>query len=178
MPDGGVSAFRPGLVALGLLAPVVGLVLVGCAGRRISDGVYHSSKGYRVRIPGPDWSVVEASRADLELRHRGGGAGMLVNADCAGNAARRSPGVLTRQLVIGLRDRTVVARDEIAVDGRPGTRTVLEARGAQTGPVFRIETLTVADARCVYDLIYAAPVDLFDDHHGDFDRLVGSFTME
>ena len=57
-------------------------------------------------------------------------------------------------------------------------KAVLEARGAQTGPVFRIETLTVADARCVYDIIYAAPVDLFDDHHGDFDRLVGSFTME
>ncbi len=173
-----MSALRPGLVALGLLAPLVGLVLLGCAGRRISDGVYHSTKGYRVRIPGPDWSVVEASRADLELRHRAGGAGMLVNADCAGGAARRPPGVLTRQLLIGLRDRTVVERDEIAVDGRPGTRTVLRARGAEAGPVVQIETLTVADARCVYDLIYAAPVDVFVENRGDFDRFVDSFTMK
>ena len=67
------------------LALVLGAIvaLAGCgAGRRIENGVYHSTKGYRVTVPGADWVVADASRADLELRHRDGAAAMLANAQC------------------------------------------------------------------------------------------------
>ena len=43
-------------------------VLVGCAGRRVHDGVYRSQHGFRVSVPGPMWKVVDGSRAELELR--------------------------------------------------------------------------------------------------------------
>ncbi|OLC13363.1 MAG: hypothetical protein AUH29_13690 [Candidatus Rokubacteria bacterium 13_1_40CM_69_27] len=174
-----MSTRRPGLLLAGLVGAIATLALAaGCAGRRVDHGVFHSSKGYRVTVPGSDWAVVEQSRADLELRHRGGAAGMLVNAACEGAAARRPAGLLTRRLLAGLRDRTVIGRGEVSVDGRQGTRTIVEARGETEGPRLKIETLTVTDARCVYDLIYAAPVDTFGDWRGDFDRFVASFFME
>jgi hypothetical protein len=161
-----------------VLGALAMLTVAGCAGRRITEGVYHSDKGYRVRIPGADWTVVDRSPADLELRHQNGAAGMLVNAVCGGGAAGRPAGLLTRQLLAGLRDRKIVERTEVVLDGRRGTRTVVEAPGPAAGPRFRIESVTVADARCVYDLIYAAPVEALDDHQAAFDRFLGSFTAE
>ena len=117
------------MVAVGLLGVVVGLGLISCAGRRITDGLFRSTKGYRVAVPGPDWMVLEASRADLELRHRDGHAGILANAVCDGRATRPA-GVLTRQLLIGLREREIIERGEVSVNGRAGTRVVVEAQAA------------------------------------------------
>jgi hypothetical protein len=174
-----VSARRSGVVLTSLVGAIAALALAaGCAGRRLEHGVFHSSKGYRVTVPGPDWAVAEQSPADLELRHRGGGAGMLVHAACEGPAARRPPGLLTRRLLVGLRDRTVIERGEVSVDGRHGLRTVVEAQGETEGPRLKIETLTVTDARCAYDLIYAAPVQTFERWRADFDRFVASFLTE
>ncbi|MBI3637737.1 MAG: hypothetical protein HY216_16210, partial [Candidatus Rokubacteria bacterium] len=85
--------------------PVVGLgmalVVAGCAtaaGGRIDDGVYHSSKGYRIALPGPGWAPATEPRADLTLTHAGARAGMLVNASCDARAARRPGAALARQL--------------------------------------------------------------------------------
>jgi hypothetical protein len=166
------------LLALGLAGALGALALVGCAGRRITEGVYHSDKGYRVRIPGADWTVVDRSRADLELRHRDGAAGIVVNALCEGPAARRPAGALTSQLLAGLRQRRTIERVDVALDGRRGTRTVLEAQAAGAGSRFWIDTVTVTDARCVYDLIYAAPLERAADHRADFDQLLNSFATE
>jgi hypothetical protein len=165
------------VVAVGLLSVAVGLGLSACAGRRITDGVFRSAKGYRVTVPGPAWAVVESSRADLELRHREGGVGMLVNAVCDRRATTRSAGALTHQLLAGLRDREIVERGTVSVNGRAGSRVVLEAL-AGPGARVRIETVTVANARCVYDLIYAALAGAFAERHADFDRFVASFVEE
>jgi hypothetical protein len=158
--------------ALGVLA------LAGCAGRRITDGVFHSDKGYRVRIPGADWVVVDRSRADLELRQRDGEAGIVVNALCEGKIVQRPAGVLRSQLLAGLRERKTIERTAVSLDGRQGTRTVVEGQTEKSGSRFWIDTVTITDARCVYDLIYAAPVGAAAEHHADFDRLLSSFATE
>jgi hypothetical protein len=165
------------VVAVGLLGIAVGLWLTGCAGRRISDGVFRSSKGYRVTVPGSDWEVVSGSRADLELRLRDGSAGMLVNAACDRRAGTPA-GALAHRLLIGLRDREIIERGDVSINGRRGTRLVVETLAAGPGPRVRVETVTVADGRCVYDLIYAAPRAVFASRHADFDRFVASFLRE
>lgn len=152
-------------------------LLAGCAGQRIEGGVFRSPKGYHVTIPGADWTVVDKSRADLQLRHREGAAGMLANATCTAGAARPPDRVLSRQLTAGLRERTVLERHEVSVDGRVGTRTLLEAAGAE-GHRVRVETYLMSDARCVYDLIYAAPVEDFEARHSDFERFIETFGTE
>lgn len=163
-----------GLGGLGLAAVVL---VVGCAGRRIERGVYHSPKGYRLAIPGPDWSVVEASRADLELRHAGGGAAMLAHATCDG-AARRPPSALERELLAGLRDRHVLARGQASVNSHPAAHAIIQAeRGPGRGDV-RIEVYTLRGGRCVYDLIYAAPAAEFDRWRPHFERFIATFETE
>jgi len=67
------------------------LALTACAGRRIENGVYHSTKGYRVTLPGADWAVAAESKADLELRHQDGMAAMLAHAECDDRARSEAP---------------------------------------------------------------------------------------
>jgi hypothetical protein len=170
-----VRALGTGVVAVGLLGGIV-LLAAGCGGRRIENGVFYSTQGYRVRIPGPEWTVVDDSRADLELKARDGRAGMLAHATCDVPAARRPANVLQRQLLIGLRDRRVVERSEVTVGRFPGTRSVVEAAADDDSRV-RIETVTVTDGRCVYDLMYAASLDVFPARRAAFDEFVASFLM-
>jgi hypothetical protein len=165
--------------AVGLTALAVTLALAaGCGGRRIEQGVFHSPKGYRATLPGARWSVVESSRADLELRHDSPPAGMFVNATCRGSAPGRPVEALGRALLLGLRDRRVIERGEATVAGRPAAHAVVEATASAGDPPMRIETLTFVDAGCAYDLAYAAPAEVFEGLRGDFQRFVASFTRE
>ncbi len=164
-------------MALGIGAAAA-CVLGGCAGGRIESGVYHSSKGYRVALPGPEWSVAEDSRADLELRHRAVPAGMLANASCAGGATAAGLETLARHFLFGFRGRATLERGEVEVNGRPAAHAVLDGRVASgDGPV-RVETYVLKDARCVYDFAYAAPPGSFETWRAEFRRLVESFATE
>lgn len=166
----GLAAVVLGVVAAGLVA--------GCAGRRIEGGVYHSPKGYRVALPGTEWTVAEESEADLELRHRAAPAAMLANASCDGRASTRSLDVLSRHLLLGLGSRTTVERGEVSVNGRRAAHTVVDGRlAAKDGPV-RVEAYVLKDERCVYDFAYAAPLPSFDTWRAAFRRFVESFGTE
>jgi hypothetical protein len=120
--------------------------------------------------------VVDDSRADLELKARDGGAGMLANATCEAHIARRPADVLQRQLLLGLRNRRVIERSAVTVAGRSGTRALLEAQATDNAEPVRIGTVTVTDARCVYDLILVASAAAFAERQADFAAFVASFT--
>jgi hypothetical protein len=153
-------------------------VVSGCAVKRIENGVYHSSKGYRVAIPSAEWTLVDEGPADLTLRHRASAAGIAVNATCDGVASRHTPEVQARQLQIGLRDRRVIERAGAEVGGRPATRVVVEGHlDGATAPA-RIESLSLTDAGCLYDFLYVAPPDTFEATHSDFATFVDSFRTE
>jgi hypothetical protein len=150
----------------------------GCVVKRIENGVYHSSKGYRVAIPKAEWTLVDEGPADLTLRHQVSSAGMAVNALCDGAAPRRPAGALARQLQIGLRDRRTIERATVEVAGRPASRTVVEGRLEGESTRVRIESLSVIDARCLYDFLYVAPPAAFEATRGDFAGFVDSFRTE
>jgi hypothetical protein len=162
------------------LALALGAVIAftGCAGRRIENGVYHSDKGYRLTLPGPDWSVAADSKADLELRHQDGLAAMLANAECDDRAKSRSAGLLLGQLLIGLHDRATIEQNEVSLDGRQALHRVLDGRVAADGAPTRIEAYVLKDQSCVYDFAYAAPPAAFEAWRADFRRFVESFAKE
>lgn len=163
---------RLGAAACGAL--VIGFA-AACATGSVQDGVYRSAKGYRVALPSGDWTVAEGGRADLELRHRRDAAAMLAHASCEGRAAARNLRVLHRHLLTGLREPTMLERGEAAVNGRAAAHRVVEGRAAG-GPMVRVETYVLKDARCVYDLVYAAAPDAFETRRADFRRFVESFA--
>jgi hypothetical protein len=163
------------------LALVLGaaIALAGCAGgRRIDHGVYHSTKGYRITVPGADWLVAEDSRADLELRHHDGMAAMLANAQCDAAAKSRSADLLLVHLLIGIRDRETLEQEEVSLNGRRALRRVLDGRLDRDDTPTRIEAYVMKDDRCVYDFVYAAPAPSFDAWRAQFRRFVESFAME
>jgi hypothetical protein len=167
-----------GLAPLALALGAV-IVLAGCAtGRRIENGVYHSAKGYRLTMPGADWSVAGESKADLQLRHQDGMAAMLANADCDEPARSRSAGLLLGHLLIGIRDRATIEQNEVSVNGLAAVHRVLDGRVAPDGAPTRIEAYVLTDDRCVYDFAYAAPPAAFEAWRGDFRRFVESFAKE
>ena len=166
-----------GLVALALGVVAAGL-MAGCAGRRIEGGVFHSPKGYRVALPGGEWTVAEESESDLELRHRTTPAAMLANAQCGGRALARSLDVLSRHLLMGFQSRTTVERGEVAVHGRRAAHTVLDGRLSAKDDSVRVETYVMTDELCVYDFAYAAPPRSFETWRAAFRRFVESFATE
>jgi hypothetical protein len=155
-----------------------GLALAACAGHRIEHGIFHAPGGYQVALPGEGWNVVNDSRADLELRQAAMPAGMLVNGLCDARAARHSWDVLTRQLLLGLRDRVVLERDDVPVNGRVAAHRVLEGRMRDSDERVRVESYTLRNDRCVYDLLYVAAPDAFDAGRPAFHRFVDSFRED
>ena len=155
------------------------LALGACAGKRIEHGVFHGANGYRVALPPDgDWRIVNDSRADLELRHRTAAAGMLVNADCDPAMARRAPDVLARHLLMGLRDRVELEHGDVPVNGRLASHRLVEGRMRQSEDRVRVESYTLTDDRCVYDLLFVAEPQVFDAERSDFRRFVESFSGE
>jgi hypothetical protein len=156
------------------------LALSGCAtsGVRLDNGVFRAPDRFRVTVPGPEWDVAAASGAELELRHRGARAGIFANAECGAEPARRDLAVLARRLFVGLRGRQVLENGAATVDGVPALRTVIDAQVTGEEERVRMEAYVVKDGRCVYDLVYVAPVAGFAERRADFGRFVESFARE
>ncbi|MBI2524409.1 MAG: hypothetical protein HYV93_00305 [Candidatus Rokubacteria bacterium] len=152
------------------------LLLVGCSADRIERGVFHSRKGYEVRLPAGGWLVAPGGKADLELRREGAPpAGMLADATCEGRPLRRPLGVLARHLFFGLADRSEETSHETVVRGRPAIRSLV--RGRLDGALVAVEAVVVKDERCVYDFVYVAPAAHFEAGRGDFRSFVESFAV-
>ena len=122
--------------------------------------------------------VVDDSVADLELRRADGQAGMLIAATCRPAATRRRDADLARHLLLGLRERETLEDGEASLAGYRGVHLVVEGRMRDSRERVRIESYTVKDRRCVYDLLYVAPPPAFEASRGDFERFVGSFAAE
>jgi hypothetical protein len=157
-----------------LAAAAVAAMLVGCGAHSLTP----SGQFQSVAIPSDAWAAVSESEADLEIRHRSARAGILVFASCEPGRAGRPFPVLGRHLLLGLADRVVLERHEVTLAGRPARRLLLEAAPEAGAERMRIETWTMTDGRCVYDLAYAAPPAQFATWHEDFARVLGSFTVE
>ena len=148
----------------------VALCTAGCADKRMEHGVFRAGN-YLVAVPS-GWQVESDSRADLALARQGAPGGMLVHATCEGRAPRRTLDVLMRHLLFGLKDRRIVERADVMINGYPAERAVFE--GNSDGRAVWGEAYVVKADECVYDLLYIAPPEFFDQGREDFDRVVKS----
>ena len=154
------------------------LATTGCATARLEDDRYRSPKGYQVAVPPNGWTVVNEDDVDLVLRHEHPPARMLVNASCDETVRTLSGRVLARQLLMGLKHRTVVERGEVALAGRPAIHVLLEGEDGNEGTRVRVDAYVVKTDRCVYDFLYVAPAASFAEARGDFQRVLESFRVE
>jgi hypothetical protein len=162
-------------IARTLLALVL---LAGCATAtgRIENGMFHSTKGYRVTLPSSGWQVDAGQRADLALRADARAGGMVVDATCRGRESTRPLDVLARHLTFGLTRRDVLENGTSTVGGREAAHSVV--RGMAEGRPVTVEALVMRAEPCVHDFLYVAPSDAFDDGRPAFRALVESFALE
>ena len=155
------------------------LTLVACAGPHaaLRDGVFRAPHRFRVTVPGGSWTVTRASVAELELRHPSARAGILANAECGEQPAGQELPVLARRLFVGLRARDTLQNGASTLGGLPAVHAVLETQ-VPDGERMRLEAYVTKDERCVYDLVYVAPAQTFEEQHGAFQRVVESFVRE
>jgi hypothetical protein len=154
------------------------LTLAACATARVENGVFRAPALFRVTVPGAGWEITAAEPTELGLRHRDSHAGILANAECGEGAVRRDLRVLTRRLFVGLRGRETLAHGPATVGGVPAVHTIVEAQVGRSAERMRMEAYVMKDERCVYDLVYVAPADVFEAQRADFGRLVESFAKE
>lgn len=168
-------ALVPARVAPALLA--LALAVTACAtANRIEGGVFHSSKGYAVSLPGGEWQVASGTDADLELRRAAPAAGMLADVTCGERVADLPAPLLVRHLTFGIKHRTDVRTDDVVVKGRRGARTTL--RGTLDGREIAVDAVSLKEDGCVYDFLYVAPVDDFDAGRLAFQSFVESLTLD
>lgn len=160
---------------LALSGLAVLLVGTACTADRIERGVFHSSKGYTVSLPGREWQVASGADPDLELRRTAPVAGMLADATCEGRIAGQPAPLLVRHLTFGLRNRRDVRTEDVMVNGLPGARTTL--RGTLDGREVAVDAVTLKGDRCVYDFLYVAPVDQFEAGRPEFQAFVESLAV-
>jgi hypothetical protein len=163
------------MLAVGTLAT---LAIASCATTHLDASVFHSKKGYRVALPGGDWIVANGDDADLTLKHRDGQRGIVVHAACDAARARGPLNVLARHLLSGLRERSVITRADVSLNGKVARHAVVEGRVGDAREPMTVEVYVTRDDRCVYDFIYAAPPDAFEAGRADFERLVNGFATE
>jgi len=155
-------------------ALVVAVVLAGCSASRIENGVFYSSKGYQLSLPGNGWAVLSGGDAELELQRKNPDGGMLADATCEAKTVTRPLNVLTRHLTFGLQDRVLTDRGPLTVDGRPAQRVLVH--GNMDGQPVGVEAVVVKGERCIYDFLYVAPAASFEAGRGDFQAFVQSFS--
>jgi hypothetical protein len=153
---------------------LVAVLVTGCGASHIENGVFYSTKGFQVSLPAQGWAVKPGGPAELELQRGDPAGGMLADATCDDKTAGRPLNVLARHLTFGLKDRVVEDGGTLTVDGRPAQRSVV--RGSLDGTAVGVEAVVVKGERCVYDLLYVAPVANFDTGRGDFRAFVESFN--
>jgi len=149
---------------------------LGCSADRVERGVFHSGKGYRVTLPPAGWALVRDGEGDLELRRSDPPGGMAVQATCDGGSRRRPLPLLARYLTFGLDERRTVERAPMLMGAETAERVVV--RGRREGIDVMVEAVVARNHRCVYDFLYVAAPDDFDQGRPAFRSLVESFSLE
>ncbi|RPI08163.1 MAG: hypothetical protein EHM71_09045 [Zetaproteobacteria bacterium] len=151
------------------------LAVSACAAGTIRDGVYHDpQRRFTVRVPAERWQPLKLDGAALSFRAPDLDAGMGLRVDCDRPESGPTPSV-ARHLFFGLQDKRVERRERIAVSGADGVRTRLHAR-LDDRPV-AVDGVTLRRGECLYDFVYVAPPQRFEEGWPDFDAFFRSWTL-
>ena len=149
------------------------LTVSACATGTIRDGTYHDPQGrFTVRVPPARWQPVSLDGAALSFRAPDLDAGIGLRVDCDVPESGPLPSV-ARHLFFGLSDKHVERRELVAVSDASGVRTRLRAR-LDNRPV-EVDGVTLRRGECLYDFVYVAAPQRFEDGQPDFEAFLKSW---
>ncbi len=143
---------------------------------RFRNNVYKkSSTSYKIGELNDNWIKVSIDKGDLFFASRDNDAALKVNSTCSSTRISESLDSLSQSLLIGLKDKTLLARRSIRIDNEEGLFLIHSAR--LDGMELKIATAVFVKGKCVYDVTYSNIGDSFDLYFKDFMELVGKFSV-
>jgi len=156
-----------------LLPVLVALALAACAhSETFEQGTLRKGELSVQLGPLPaGWRRVLVEGADLAFRDDDHDGSVLFDVRC-GHADDDAPlSILTEHLIMGTTERDFESQEIMPFDGREAMRTRLRAK--LDGVPMQYEIYVMKKDGCVYDLVYVAPPDRFEDGTADFERFAG-----
>jgi hypothetical protein len=148
----------------------------GSAGATFEGGVFHApGVVFHVgEIPG-DWHRVNVDDSALAFRD-GHGSSILASGRCDLKVDDVPLVALTNQLVMGTTERELVKEETIPFDKREARHTVMKAK--LDGVPLVWDAYVMKKNGCVYDMVYVAPPDRFEEGSAAFERFAAQFRTE
>ena len=151
------------------------LAFVACGGpsTTFEGGVFHSpTAAFHVGDVPSDWHRVNVDDSALAFRDVRGSS-ILASGRCDLKVDDVPLIALTNQLVIGTTERELVKEETIPFDRREARHTVMKAK--LDGVPLVWDVYVMKKNGCVYDMVYVAPPDRFEEGSGAFERFAQNF---
>jgi hypothetical protein len=159
---------RTALMLLALLGTAA------CATGSVRDGTYRDGHDrFSVRVPPARWQLTSLDGATLAFRAPDLDAGMGLRADCDNPEPGPLPWV-GRHLFFGLANTRIEASERLTRADASLVRTRLHAR--LEGRPVEVDAVTMRSGSCLYDFMYVAPPERFEEGRPDFDAFVQSWS--
>lgn len=146
----------------------------GDAGVHRADRFENSHVGYDVKPPGEGWIEVKLDGADITWHNPKLAAGLLVNSHCEGVQDSPLEG-LTGELLMGTTEREILEQTRGPASGREALETVATVK-LDGVPRKRMLWVLKKDG-CVYDIVYDAAPESFDDGVAAYRRVRDSVIV-
>lgn len=143
---------------------------------KLNGLVYTSDDtSYRIgALPG-DWKRLNIKGGDLAYNSLSSDSTITVNSTCDPKKKNYSLKALSESLLIGIKGKKAVSREEISVDGQKALSSVYT--GSINDAPVKIETVVFRKGECIYDFTYASSPDSFDDGIVVFKEFISQFRV-
>jgi len=155
------------------LCPFFFMLVLSCTPLQVKEGVFSPSHGnYTVDLPEKDWEPVRTGKEDIALWHKQHHAMIAIISSDIENKAF-SLEMLNGQLFIGMKNKKILLKESALVDNQEAMHTILICE--IDNHTFKVESYVIKIENRVYDLLYWAPFDSFDNAREDFVNVINSF---
>ncbi|MGB2692428.1 MAG: hypothetical protein WBB48_12335 [Thermodesulfobacteriota bacterium] len=128
---------------------------------------------YRIGALPASWKRNKIDGGDLAFTNSQIDATMTVNSTCNEKKKNYSLRALSESLLIGIKGKEALEREEIIVDGQQALKTIYT--GSLNNVPIKIATVVLRKDICIFDFTYASSPDRFDLGIVDFDNFVSQF---
>jgi len=132
----------------------------------------------------PEWRRIDdtgtnkTESSDLTYQARQTASIISLNSAC--RTVPNGPGedlhTFNRELLLGISEIAQRTEQNLTVSGAPALETTIQ--GKLNGQPMKLRTVVVNKSGCVYDLMYIARPEHFEDHAQDFTRFISSLRIK
>ena len=159
--NGEATAAASPTPVLALILLVVAAMHLGCTTAHLVDNRYQDEHvSYTIGQPGAGWVQMRLEKANVAWHHPDLAAGMFLNSTCGG--VQDAPLIgLSNELLIGSTEREILQQEVMPWSHREALETVVTCK--LDGVARKRILFVIKKDGCVYDLVYDAPPEHFDE---------------